>query len=193
MDLRLKQRLVGAAVLVALAVVFIPMLLDETGTPDSSIKGSNIPPKPPGEFTSHIIPLDTSSAPSSGGPKSQAPASSGPAPAPAAPVQTPQAARPADTPTAVQSAQPAETPKVRVGVTAWVIQLGSFSSKEHADSLEARLRKEGYSAFVERIDSDGGAVYRVRVGPELLRAKADKLRDRLEQDVKLKGIVVRYP
>jgi cell division septation protein DedD len=33
----------------------------------------------------------------------------------------------------------------------------------------------------------------VRVGPELERANAEKLRDRLDQQVQLKGIVTRYP
>ena len=34
MDLALKQRLVGATVLIALAVIFLPMLLDGSGTPE---------------------------------------------------------------------------------------------------------------------------------------------------------------
>ena len=33
MDQRLKQRLVGAAALAALAVVFLPMVFDDTGSP----------------------------------------------------------------------------------------------------------------------------------------------------------------
>jgi len=34
LDLALKQRLVGAIVLIALAVIFLPMLLDGSGTPE---------------------------------------------------------------------------------------------------------------------------------------------------------------
>lgn len=43
MDLALKQRLVGAIVLIALAVIFLPMLLDGSGQPESHTVGVEIP------------------------------------------------------------------------------------------------------------------------------------------------------
>ncbi len=36
-------------------------------------------------------------------------------------------------------------------------------------------------------------VYRVRVGPELLRADADKILANIKSKMKLEGIVLRYP
>lgn len=55
-DSSLKQRLVGAIVLVFLGVIVIPMLLGGEGP--APITQSNIPPPPKSEFSSKIIPLD---------------------------------------------------------------------------------------------------------------------------------------
>jgi len=49
-NIQLKQRLVGAIVLVALAVIFIPMLLPGEGSLSDAIHGSNIPPEPDYRF-----------------------------------------------------------------------------------------------------------------------------------------------
>lgn len=95
-------------------------------------------------------------------------------------------------PGAVAAAPPA-TGKQRLGVTAWAIQLGSFSSEENAKLLEQRLKNQGFKAFVEKLYMRPGTVFRVRVGPELNEAKAKQLQARLEKEISLKGILVRYP
>ncbi|MFN2308421.1 MAG: SPOR domain-containing protein [Gammaproteobacteria bacterium] len=71
--------------------------------------------------------------------------------------------------------------------------MASLSNKNNAMALQTRLRGLGYSTFVEEARTAQGVVFRVRVGPELERANAEKLRDRLEQQVQLKGLVTRYP
>lgn len=185
MEQRLRQRLVGAAVLAGLAVIFLPMLLNDTAVEEPRIETTNIPPKPAGEeFTSRVIPLDTQPAPVT-------PADTAP---PAQAAEEPPAAEGTESDVAATGtgAGPSE-PAPRTGVTAWVVQLGSFASEQNAKDLERRLQKEGYSAFVEKLYLAEGSKYRVRVGPELVRAKADVARDKLEKDLNLKGIVVRYP
>ena len=84
-------------------------------------------------------------------------------------------------------------PKERMNVTAWVIQLGTFSSEQNALALRDQLRAKGYTAFVEKIKSGDNQLFRVRVGPELERARADAMRDKLEKETKQRGIVTRYP
>ena len=46
MDERLKQRLVGAIVLIALAVIVVPGLLDGAGRRSSQIEAFQVPPEP---------------------------------------------------------------------------------------------------------------------------------------------------
>lgn len=186
----LKQRLVGAAVLTGLVVIFLPLLLDTTPQQEPKIESTNIPPKPSSEFSSRIVPLDT--AP----PQVQVPVppQGAEAPAPAEtppPPAVPAAVGPATTGENAGAAAPIN--QQRVGVTAWVVQLGSFSSEQNADDLVAKLRKKGFNGFVEKLYSTEGTRFRVRVGPELVRDKAQQTLDKLQKDLDLKGIVIRYP
>lgn len=52
----MKQRLVGGLVLVALAVIFVPLILDFRKDYDHVIRGTNIPPKPD-DFHVEVVPL----------------------------------------------------------------------------------------------------------------------------------------
>ena len=244
---KLKQRLVGATVLVVLAIILVPLLLTGGKEDDSSV--ATIPPKLDTGFSSKITPLEPAPAP----PKPVASASTPlPVPAPsagnsAAPAtvspqvgekapETLVAAPPADktsTPPPVAKSDPPKpdnpppsdkavadksstdkpkavkpdpskplasaasaataSSKERMNVTAWVIQLCTFSSEHNALALRDQLRAKSYTAFVEKIKSGDSQLFRVRVGPELERARADALRDKLEKETNQKGIVARYP
>ena len=81
----------------------------------------------------------------------------------------------------------------RGGLGAWAVQLGSFSNSGNALALRDRLRARGYPAFIEGVRVEDREVMRVYVGPELLRATAAESRKRLEQETRLKGMIVRYP
>ena len=83
--------------------------------------------------------------------------------------------------------------KATVGVSAWIVQLGSFTDEVNAQSLNNKLREAGYPAFVEPLKRNGKISYRVRVGPEIKRSEADKLLKNLKEKMKLDGIVVSYP
>ena len=219
MERQRKERLVGAAVLIMLAVIFIPMVLDDSVQPESGINGSNIPPKPEGEFESRVIPLTPSNTAGVGAATAVAVAST-PAKEPAAEPVAATAKPPGETASIAESAPstatpvapgtiavtvPASAPVTRVaapagltppetvGVTAWVVQLGSFSNTENAEALNKKLRQTGYAAFVEPLQQGGAKVFRVRVGPELRRTSAQSVRDRLQTNLGLNGIVVPYP
>ena len=192
MEPGLKQRLTGAAVLVILAVIFIPMLLDTTHDESQTVSGANIPPQPadmpapPAEdFSSRIVPLQQSMEK----PADEVP-SAEPAPVPESPPPSDSAApeKPAH-----EAVVENEEEAGRVGVSAWVVQLGSFSSEENAEALNQKLRKAGFKAFVEPLKHNNSTVYRVRIGPELKRSDADAINDRLKKDMQIEGIVVHYP
>ena len=106
MEQGLKQRLVGAAALAALAVVFLPMVFDDTGVSEDVSGGSWIPPRPPElsgpQFAplseaeikrgARLPPLPIDSTPYDPGLTGD---TGGPAKPPAAPTTAPAAAPPA--------------------------------------------------------------------------------------------------
>ena len=79
----------------------------------------------------------------------------------------------------------------RVG---FAVQLGALSSEADANALRDRARAAGFVAFHQRVDTDRGAVWRVRVGPEADRATAERLRGSVLGKLGLKdAIVVSHP
>lgn len=71
----------------------------------------------------------------------------------------------------------------------WVVQVGVFSGENNAEQLVFRLRDAGFRASSQSRTSDGNTVYRVLVGPEVNRDDALRIRDRIEAEQGIKGIV----
>ena len=191
MHRRLKERLIGAAVLVMLAVIFIPMILDNTSQTETTITQSNIPARSDDEFNSRIIPITGSSESDT----QQAPAVAQPIPEKETVSVAVVTTRPVEEETA-QREQSRKNPKSKiedVGLTAWVVQLGSFTNETNAKTLNDELRKAGFSSFVEPLKQGPKLIYRVRVGPELLRSDAQLLKDKLDSRLKMDGIILAYP
>lgn len=94
---------------------------------------------------------------------------------------------PAATPAA--TAKP-DAVKPKIG---FAVQVGAFSDKADADGMVERLKTAGFIGFSEPVKTAGGTLYRVRVGPEITRAEADKLRANVAEKLKLDGIVVSHP
>ncbi len=88
-------------------------------------------------------------------------------------------------------AAPRSAPSAVAG--GFVVQVAAFASEAEADTLRDRLRKGGYAAYTERVAREQGALWRVRVGPEIQRAKADQLRADLRQKYQLQGQVLSHP
>ncbi|KFN48600.1 SPOR domain-containing protein, partial [Arenimonas composti] len=103
-------------------------------------------------------------------------ASAAPAPAAAAPAPASPAPRPAAT--------------AEVG---FAVQLGAFRSEADADAVRERARGAGFVAFVQRVTSSNGPVWRVRVGPEADRATAERRRDEVIARLGGEAIVVSHP
>lgn len=215
----LKQRVIGALVLLALIIIFVPMLFNRQD--DARKVAVEAPPQPaaPSVPATEVQPVQTpeappvvvvpdepakplgkpqtpiagtaGQAPTQNAPVSPAPAQSQPAapvakaPAPPAPVASAPAA-PAATPA------PAAKPDSRLGAAnlpnSWSVQLASLSSRPSADALQAKLRSQGYNAYVRTADG----MNRVFVGPVIERSEADRLRDQLNKQNGVKGFVVRF-
>ncbi len=192
MDQILKQRLVGAAVLIACGVIFIPMLLDESALEETLDQSDLTTSAQNDDFNSRIIPLDKAvldTARKAAEQDLNAEVSAAPPVVEQAEASEPALAERAEAP----EPAPVERAEPQEGVNAWIVQLGSFASKDNAAAVEVRAREAGYSAYVEMVTTGGGIVYRVRVGPELLRSNAEAIRDNLEEEIKLSGMVLQYP
>lgn len=194
----LKQRLVGAAVLVALAVIVVPVVLNFGHEREWWGQRSSVPEPPPPGFVTRVLPLEQ------WGRQAESDLANGAAvldrPAqPPVPKDTPPAPAPSPKTSAPKTAAPpppapsAPTPAAPAAAGEWAIQLASFSSKKNADDLTAFLVQKGFRAFVEQGGQGGDKVYRVRIGPEKERERADALRERVERETQLRAIVLRYP
>ena len=193
MNEHVKQRLVGAVVLVSLAVIFIPMLLDSGEEGGMPLFGSNIPDKPGYKFEPLDIPLEPVKPVEADKPLLVEKAEPAPNAKPSAEKEKQAApAKPQEKPLVVKSETSSEPKKPAQEPTSWVVQVGSFSNSANAIKLRDKLRSRGYTAFVEKLADGGNTVYRVRVGPELKREIAESLRDKLQKQMKLKGIVMGY-
>jgi DedD protein len=76
--------------------------------------------------------------------------------------------------------------------TAWVVQMGSFKSKDNAKRLTNKLRAAGFKAFMSTAKNGDKERTRVLVGPEYKQASATQTSSRVNQAIKMKGIVVPY-
>ena len=165
MEQRHKERLTGAVVLLLLAVILIPLALDDTRV-ERGIKSTNIPEQPDEEFTTRLAPIPEPGeiAPGEG----QAGATGAPAAA-----SRPEAA----------------------GLNGWVVQVGSLSRQNADTLNDRLRAADYRSYIVDEpvTATDGSTLYQVRVGPEVLRSEAEALQDELKKELDLDGFIVDYP
>ena len=161
MDTKLKQRLIGGAVLIALAVIFLPMLVHGPA-PDSGVGdvSTRVPDAPAGKFETRELPL----GPAAGQAALPAPAASAPAPA------EPSTAL-AEAPGKAATVHAPADPDVAAGQ--WAVSFGAYASARDADAVLSRLRQAGLEGFREEAELNGRQAWRVRVGPYPDRALAE--------------------
>ena len=75
---------------------------------------------------------------------------------------------------------------------AWTVQLASFIKFEYAQKLNTRLRTGGEKSYLKKYKVAGGYVFRVYVGPTLKEAQARDTKQRLKKLYQLDGLVIRY-
>lgn len=157
MDTALKQRLIGAVVLVALAVIFLPMLV-KGPAPDSGVSDVplEVPAAPGGEYETRELPLVTP----------------GSAPAKGAVGLDGQVAAPAAEPAPAEGAL--QPPATAGGDFA--VSFGAYATQADADAVLARVKQARLPGFVEPATINGKPAFRVRVGPYVDRAQAEAAR-----------------
>ena len=205
MERLVKERLVGAAVLMAAAIILIPEMLSgpdresheqpaqsrgdapiKTYTIDLSHSPSAQPT--PGVVENRAPPpeeppaQETPAAPQPAGSDQAKPEVSQqeqPSPAPAQAVVAPVVEQPtAASASAPQPKYPLASADPAPTSGRWAVQIGSYARQATAERIAKQLRDQGQNAFVMPVKSGSATLYRVRLGPMKDRASAEAaLRD----------------
>lgn len=213
MEPALKTRLLGAAVLIALAIIFVPMLFSSSRKPagDESVS-MTIPDRPDAQLKTKTLDVGPDSASANAGsndpdhvatvdidaskPAPTAPQGLNVAPSQPAPAfgdaSAPKAAPPAPAPQVAKLAPVAAPPSLPGGAGvgangAYKLNLGVYANHANADKLIATVSKLGYPAHGENTTYQGKPATRVSAGPFADRAAAEAAR------LKLKGAEPNVP
>ncbi|MCG8277568.1 SPOR domain-containing protein [Stenotrophomonas sp. NLF4-10] len=177
MDTPLKQRLIGAIVLVALAVIFLPMLVKDPA-PDSG-SAQDVPLRAPdapsdGQFETRELPLVAPNAPASGSATGM----------PAAQPESNAAAPATDDGRALPPA---------VAAGNYAVNFGAYATEADADAVIAHLKTAGLPGFRQPDTINGSRAWRVRIGPYADRAQAELVRleaGKVRSDVNAQVVVL---
>jgi len=194
-----KHRLIGGAVLAAIAVLFLPGFFKDKQAYEVDTN-SHIPTRPSitaVAFNEPEQPEDIEPAPEAESmfvpPETEAIAVFS-----EEPVATP---LPIATATATTKVQEAVSEKAAELVTdmplnsqglldAWVIQVASLSTLEAAAKLRDQLQLDGYKAYIRSVE--GKKIHRVFIGPKLDKAKAIALKAELDKRLKVNAMVLPF-
>ena len=211
-DFNPRHRIVGAVVLVALAVIFLPMLLSDRPpeTDDARVvPGGSAPetrivvtPVPlPGDKTAGTVRQVVPAERTAERPENMARTV-------VVPVEpTTEIATPAKPPV-IPEAGPPETkqapelkpnsePKKSAAVSkpaasvekGWLVQVGAFSQLDNARRLHEKLSQKGYTAMLDPPNPEKGKTVRVEVGPYKDAAAAKAAQARIQSELGIKGVV----
>jgi DedD protein len=155
-----RYRVTGSLFLLAVAVICLPMLLDGAGLP-----ARDLPPLPMGEQLPEVRALEP------------------PAPESDFVARVEKLREQVDddgflTQSGTRFGEPVLTP-ANARTDAWAVQVASFADGGNAEDFRARLRADGYEAFISTAKADGKVLSRVAVGPLLDRRRAQTLQEEL--------------
>ncbi len=173
MDDGLKQRLVGALVLTALAVIFLPTLFHREQQ-ENVDQTSQIPVKP--RFEPVVIE---------------------PPPTPVIePIVTQEerfqpAVKPEPQPQ-VQTAPEVPTLDSENIPKAWVLQVASFKEESRAVAHAKELMDKGYRAFVRSTKVGDGTVNRVFIGPNIDKNSAQTLKLEVDKKLGINSLLIQF-
>ncbi len=208
MERELKERIIGAVVLVLVVVLVVPIFLDGRTDNDETITETVIlPGQSEQKMQTQVLDRNRSTpVPASNSSDDAPPQAEKPQPQPLPEPQREEASpAPVTKPATQPETKPATQPETKPAIEAVVrepaaesttgmfaVQLGSFGSEENATKLAADLRKQGFAAFLSKLATNGKELHRVRVGPQANRAAAEAVAAKLAQ-AGHKGQVVPHP
>ena len=173
MNVALKQRILGAVVLLALAAIFLPALLNFSDR-RAVDRTTQIPPQP------DISPIDT--------------------PEPVRPEGITPAERDTeifqvgvDRADQGEDQDPEKSGSNTAGIPkAWLVQVGGFRERDKAQELLNGLLNDGYKAFIRVGPSKSGELHRVFVGPKIEKQRALSDKTAIDKKYHVDSIIVRF-
>ncbi len=75
---------------------------------------------------------------------------------------------------------------------AWMLQVVSVSSQEKAHSLRDRLLAMDLKAYTKPVESGGKRLYRVYIGPKFEREELERVKPKVDAEIGVSSLVVRY-
>lgn len=174
MDQKLKERLLGAVIILSIMIIVLPILFKPGNENLSDLIQHNLLED---DRLDAVVDLELENF-----------VKQKPMPMVAAPVLEPVktvAVKPAPAPV-----KTLEAPASVKGVRTWVLRMGIFSNPKNAKLLVEKLSAKGYPAYSKVDTARGAAITRVFVGPRKTENEIKKIRDRLKKDLHLEGIVL---
>lgn len=185
-----RQRLWGAAVLIAIAVIVLPLLLDGAGSESQFRRVERLREEPP----RIVDPSDTNTDTSTPRvvPEMRAVGKGGVSTAGKLDIKIGE-----DDPPDYMKAEKEVRETLRQNrntapLTAWVVQAGSFRDENNAIAVRDRLRRAGFASFVRDLERPTD-LYRVLVGPMIQETGANTARDKVVALLGRDAIVLSYP
>jgi DedD protein len=173
MDQNLKQRLVGAVVITALAAIFIPMIFDESVSDRGTMISSLTLPDEPAVARDYMANPPEINLPETS--YLQANVEEDP--------------RMEDI-LAGGAVETEVNAPIQTQMDRWFIQVGIFGKEVNAISIRDKIRKQGFPVMVSSLSGVKGTLYRVMVGPELNKMRAEEIKRKMEVLNGLKGILI---
>lgn len=187
----IRQRIVGAIVLLALAVVLVPVLFN-LDPPRPIDTRTQIPAAPDITPTEIPQPERVAGLPQ---PKQEEEVFMPPEPES---LETISAADGRETAEEKNNSEAVEKPAPTVGLNedqllkAWVIQVASYQEGAAADDLVKRLQQAGFKAYSRSAKSGGKTVNRVFVGPVVLKERAEEYKAKVDKEFRVSSLILPF-
>ena len=177
MDIALKQRIIGALIIISVAVIVIPSILEGPVIKSRELV-LDVPPQP--ELQAYKANTEKYQslvdAVEEGVDIDQKQAD----------VEEPEKLE-----TFISKFSSVEPPRPTLNPV-WTVQLGSFTQIENAKDLKNKLQTNKFRSYMRKSKTEKGIRYRVYVGPDIREADATKTAQQLQKEFGLSGLVVRF-
>jgi len=162
MNEQTRYRITGSLFVVALAIIFLPMLFDGAGVRDLKLPVKQSVPNSSSKQFPETVSTESFARAESLAEKIQ---------------QRQKTSRIGE----VEVTPVSSKNSIADSASSWGVQLGSFSTEANAKKLKAQLEKSKYNVVLSRAKTTDGTITRVVIGPLIRESDAIKLRQRLSK------------